>query len=63
MDQIIYERRAELFLESHHLGDLRRYGFPLIPPPGATYTLGGVYGTQTCFPLPDVERDNNPNIP
>ena len=23
---------------------------------------GGLYGTQTCFPLPDVERVNNPNI-
>ena len=24
---------------------------------------GGVYGTQSCFALPDVERINNPNIP
>ena len=22
---------------------------------------GGVYGSQLCFPLPDVERANNPN--
>ena len=23
---------------------------------------GGVYGDQTCMPLPDAERINNPNI-
>lgn len=62
--QIIYERRAELFLESQHLGDLIRYKLPLRPAPGAPYQAqkGGVYGSQLCFPLPDVERLNNPNI-
>ena len=62
--QIIYERRAELFLESQHLGDLIRYGLPLSPAAGAPYQRqkGGVYGTQLCFPLPDIERLNNPNI-
>jgi len=24
---------------------------------------GGVYGTQLCLPLPDVEKQNNPNFP
>ena len=23
---------------------------------------GGTYGTQVCFPLPDVERNNNPTL-
>ena len=23
---------------------------------------GGTYGDQRCFPLPDIERNNNPNI-
>lgn len=61
--QIIEERRRELFLEGHRLGDMRRYGVPLSPAPGAAYTIGGgTYGTQSCFPLPDIERINNPNI-
>ena len=63
--QIIYERRAEFFLESQHLGDLIRYELPLRPAAGEPFQAqkGGVYGSQLCFPLPDVERLNNPNIP
>jgi starch-binding outer membrane protein, SusD/RagB family len=62
--QIIQERARELFLEGHHLGDRSRYNLPLIPPPGAPYPpkAGGTYGDATCFPLPDKERKNNPNI-
>ncbi|HTJ23932.1 MAG TPA: RagB/SusD family nutrient uptake outer membrane protein [Gemmatimonadaceae bacterium] len=61
---LIEERRRELFLEGHRLGDVRRYGIPLLPASGTPYPGGGgTYGTQTCFPLPDVERVNNPNIP
>ena len=60
---IIEDRKRELFLEGHRLGDLRRYGLTFTPTAGTAYTIGGgVYGTQTCFPLPDVERINNPNI-
>jgi hypothetical protein len=62
--QVIEERRRELFLEGHRLGDIRRYGLSLNPAPNTSYTTGGgVYGTLDCFPLPDVERINNPNIP
>jgi len=60
--QIIEERRRELFLEGHRLGDLRRYSLTFLPASGTPYQYGGVYGTQTCFPLPDVERINNPTI-
>ena len=60
--QIIEERRRELFMEGHRLGDMRRYGIAFTPAAGAAYQYGGVYGTQTCFPLPDVERINNPTI-
>jgi len=62
MAQIIEERRREFFLEGHRLGDLRRYNLPFLPAPGAPYGPGGTYGNQTCFPLPDIERINNPNI-
>jgi starch-binding outer membrane protein, SusD/RagB family len=60
--QIIEERRREFFVEGHRLGDLRRYGLPFLPAAGTAYRYGGNYGTLTCFPLPDVERINNPTI-
>ena len=63
LTQLVEERRRELFLEGHRLGDLRRYKLPILPAAGTPYTLaGGVYDQQSCFPLPDVERINNPNI-
>jgi starch-binding outer membrane protein, SusD/RagB family len=63
LTQLVEERRRELFLEGHRLGDLRRYKLPILPAAGTPYTLaGGVYDAQSCFPLPDVERINNPNI-
>jgi starch-binding outer membrane protein, SusD/RagB family len=60
--QVIEERRREFFLDGHHLGDVIRYQLPLTPAAGAPYPKGGSYGNQVCFPLPDVERNNNPNL-
>jgi hypothetical protein len=60
--QILEERRREFFLEGHRLGDLRHYELPFLPAPGSPYIAGGTYGSQTCFPLPDIERINNPNL-
>jgi hypothetical protein len=64
--EVIQERAAELFLEGQHLYDVRRLNLPLVPEAGIPYSTvylkGGVYGTERCFPLPDVERLNNPNI-
>ncbi|NLG61208.1 MAG: RagB/SusD family nutrient uptake outer membrane protein [Candidatus Cloacimonetes bacterium] len=63
MDHIIQERAHELFLEGHRFADANRYELPLYPAPGTPFPNGGTYGDQRCFPLPDVERNNNPNIP
>jgi hypothetical protein len=62
-DQVITERKRELFLESHHLNDKIRLGLPFVPAAGTPYKLtgGGNYGSGTCFPYPDEERFNNPN--
>jgi starch-binding outer membrane protein, SusD/RagB family len=62
MEHLVHEaRRRQLFLQSHRLGDMRRYGLPF--PTGAHPWKGVEYGSVECFPLPDVERFNNPNIP
>jgi hypothetical protein len=72
--QVVEERRRELFMEGHRLGDMNRYALPRIPADGSPFPNGGVFGSLACpganaqgypfgFPLPDVERNNNPNIP
>jgi hypothetical protein len=62
--QLIEERRREFFLEGHRFYDIRRFSLPLNPPAGTAYTVGGgAYADATCFPLPAVEKNNNPNIP
>lgn len=63
MGYLIDQRRRELFLEGQHLGDYIRFNLPLNPPKDNLYHAGGVYGEQRCFPLPDIERNNNPNVP
>jgi starch-binding outer membrane protein, SusD/RagB family len=61
--QVIEERQRELFLEGHHIHDIVRFNLPLNPAPGTPYPIkGGTYGDTTCLPLPEVERENNPNI-
>lgn len=60
--ELIDQRRRELFLESHHLGDLIRYNLPFNPAAGSPYHFGGTYASQRCLPLPAAERLNNPLI-
>lgn len=60
---LIEERRRELYLEGHHLWDVRRFDIALTPATGTPFAKGGSYGTTECLPLPNIERFNNPNIP
>lgn len=60
--ELIDQRRRELFAESHHLGDVLRYGITLTPAAGTAYHFGGTYASQICLPLPAAERLNNPLI-
>jgi hypothetical protein len=62
------QRRRDLYLDNHRLGDLRRYlkyyqvdEFPRGAYP--TSTTGDTYGDATCWPLPLSELNANPNIP
>lgn len=60
--ELVDQRRRELFLESHHLGDVIRYGIAVQPAAGTPYHFGGTYASQICLPLPAAERLNNPLI-
>lgn len=62
MDQLVYDRSAEMFLEGHHLQDLKRLNIDLFPPTGTDDGFGGAYGDQICFDLPATEFQNNGNI-
>jgi hypothetical protein len=63
MAEIVEQRKRELFLEGHRMGDIRRLNLPLAPATGAPFLPGGgFYGDQSCFPLPNIERINNPNL-
>lgn len=61
-----YNQRAfEFYLEGKRIGDLRRNPTAVsnITPAGGPYFKPGYQnvGNQTCYPLPRVETDNNPN--
>ncbi|OLC05196.1 MAG: hypothetical protein AUH45_01145 [Gemmatimonadetes bacterium 13_1_40CM_69_22] len=60
---LVDQRRREFFLEGQHLGDEIRFGLALNPPVGTAFKGGGTYASQLCLPLPDVEKQNNPNFP
>lgn len=59
VQQVIEERRRELFAQGHRINDLLRLN--LSWPQGSTHK-GEPFGTVTCLPLPDDERLNNPNF-
>lgn len=62
LNEVIEQRRRELFLEGQHFGDVLRYDLELRPAAGTAFPGGGTYGNARCLPLPDVERLNNPRL-
>lgn len=56
------ERRRELFLQGNRWFDVKRFNLPQEPAANTQYPKGGTYGTQRCWPLPDVEKLANPNF-
>ncbi len=67
MTELYNQRAFEFFLEGKRLGDYRRTpaATAFITPAGQPYFKPGYAntGTQSCYPLPKVEKDNNPNFP
>ncbi|HUG40806.1 MAG TPA: RagB/SusD family nutrient uptake outer membrane protein [Longimicrobiales bacterium] len=59
---VLEERQAELWLEGHRFNDIERHNLDLVPAPGTVYRKGQTYEDARCFPLPDIEIRNNPNI-
>ncbi len=67
MTYLLDQKARDFFLEGTKMGDWRRNPLtaPYVPPAGSPYyntSEGGVFGTQTCMPLPDDEILNNPNF-
>ena len=59
---IASERQRVLFLEGFRAFDIERMNLPFVPALGSAYSQGGVYGGTVCFPLPEIERKNNPQV-
>lgn len=60
-EHLVQERARELFLEGHRHYDMLRFDLPF--PSGVQEWSGRPYRETTCFPLPNAEIENNPNIP
>lgn len=66
LTELMEQRGREFYLEGKRLGDFRRNPNNVlnVPVAGSTYFKPGFapVGSQTCYPLPTAERDNNPNL-
>jgi starch-binding outer membrane protein, SusD/RagB family len=56
---LVEERRRQLYLEGHRLNDMLRFSVPF---PQGVNNKNQPFGPITCMPLPDQERNNNPNL-
>ncbi len=67
LKELYTQRSMDFYLEGRRLADFRRSPTSTsnITAAGDPYFKPGYAntGTQTCYPLPRAERDNNPNIP
>lgn len=66
LTEFFTQRGFDFYLEGKRLGDFQRHSNNIIgmPVPGSTYWKPGFapVGTNTCYPLPVQETDNNPNF-
>ncbi|HET9013683.1 MAG TPA: RagB/SusD family nutrient uptake outer membrane protein, partial [Gemmatimonadaceae bacterium] len=66
LTELFDQRAREFFLEGKRLADFRRNpaATRFVPATGSAYVKPGyaAVGSQTCYPIPRAERDNNPNL-
>ena len=66
LEELLWQKSLDLYFEGTRMGDSRRHpdAMRAMPQPGAEYHKQpfNPIGGQTCFPLPDDEIDNNPNV-
>ena len=64
MKELYFQRALDFYLEGKKLGDFRRNPAAVyaVPATGSAYVKPGYVpiGSDTCFPIPRAERDNNP---
>jgi hypothetical protein len=65
--ELFNQKALDFWLEGKRMADWRRQPVAasrFVPVPGSQYwrTGFGSVGTQTCYPLPRTETDNNPNL-
>ncbi len=66
LKELMVQKAFDFYLEGKRIADYRRVPAAMsgITPTGGTYFKPGYasVGSQTCYPLPRTERDNNPNM-
>lgn len=66
LTEFLRQKHLDFWLEGQRLGDFRRHPANVtgVPVSGAAYFKPGFspIGSQTCYPLPSSETDNNPNF-
>ena len=66
LTELFNQRGLDFYLEGKRLADFRRNPAATsnVTPSGAPYFKPGyaATGSQTCYPIPRAERDNNPNM-
>jgi starch-binding outer membrane protein, SusD/RagB family len=66
LTELMEQKSRDFWLEAKRMGDFRRNPnhVPYIIPPGDNYYKPelGLVGNQTCWPVPDAEKRNNPNF-
>lgn len=64
--ELMTQKAFDFYLEGKRLADFRRVPAAIksMTPAGGTYFKPGYanVGNQTCYPIPNVEKDNNPNF-
>jgi hypothetical protein len=66
LKELMWQKSLDFWLEGRRIGDARRNpaAMTTLPVPGAAYFKPGFapIGSDTCYPIPVAERDNNPNM-